>query len=132
MRTDHDFSPKGAGYASLGQRPRSAPPRDYRVLKGRPIGWNVHAAMTQSEVFEHLGQRACGGAYPAVRPETIGVWKVAPPKGGKILEAFHRPCAPLAEQAEGNGTQSRTLATLRDTLLPKLLSGELSVAELRN
>ena len=25
--------------------------------------------------------------------------------------------------------QSRTLATLRDTLLPKLLSGELSVAE---
>ena len=27
--------------------------------------------------------------------------------------------------------QSRTLATLRDTLLPKLLSGELSVAELK-
>ena len=27
-------------------------------------------------------------------------------------------------------TQSRTLATLRDTLLPKLLSGELSVVEL--
>ena len=26
--------------------------------------------------------------------------------------------------------QSRTLATLRDTLLPKLLSGELSVAAL--
>ena len=26
--------------------------------------------------------------------------------------------------------QSRTLATLRDTLLPKLLSGELSVAEM--
>jgi hypothetical protein len=29
----------------------------------------------------------------------------------------------------GNTEQSRTLATLRDTLLPKLLSGELSVAE---
>ena len=28
--------------------------------------------------------------------------------------------------------QSRTLATLRDTLLPKLLSGELSVAELNH
>jgi hypothetical protein len=27
--------------------------------------------------------------------------------------------------------QSRTLATLRDTLLPKLLNGELSVAELQ-
>ena len=31
-------------------------------------------------------------------------------------------------QAEDNKHQSRTLATLRDTLLPKLLSGELSVA----
>jgi hypothetical protein len=27
-----------------------------------------------------------------------------------------------------NDSESRTLATLRDTLLPKLLSGELSVA----
>jgi type I restriction enzyme S subunit len=42
-----------------------------------------------------------------------------------ILEAFHRTCAPLFEQAESNRVQSRTLATLRDTLLPKLLSGEL-------
>jgi type I restriction enzyme S subunit len=32
-------------------------------------------------------------------------------------------------QVEDNKQQSRTLATLRDTLLPKLLSGELSVAE---
>ena len=29
-------------------------------------------------------------------------------------------------------SQSRTLATLRDTLLPKLLSGELSVAEIQD
>ena len=29
-------------------------------------------------------------------------------------------------------TQSRTLATLRDTLLPKLLSGELSVVALES
>ena len=28
-----------------------------------------------------------------------------------------------------NGHQSRTLAALRDTLLPKLLSGEVSVAD---
>jgi hypothetical protein len=29
---------------------------------------------------------------------------------------------------KANSTESRTLATLRDTLLPKLLSGDLSVA----
>ena len=32
-------------------------------------------------------------------------------------------------QAEANQQQSRTLAALRDTLLPKLLSGELRVGE---
>jgi len=55
--------------------------------------------------------------------------KVAVPNEQKILEAFHQTCAPLFEQAEANRTQSRTLAPLRDALLPKLLSGELSVAE---
>jgi hypothetical protein len=32
------------------------------------------------------------------------------------------------EAAQANEVESRTLATLRDTLLPKLLSGQLSVA----
>jgi hypothetical protein len=31
---------------------------------------------------------------------------------------------------KANSTESRSLATLRDTLPPKLLSGELSVAEM--
>jgi type I restriction enzyme S subunit len=39
---------------------------------------------------------------------------------------------PLFERWISNLNQSRTLATLRDTLLPKLLSGELSVGELNH
>ena len=35
----------------------------------------------------------------------------------------------MPRAAKANSLESRTLATLRDTLLPKLLSGELSVAE---
>ena len=35
---------------------------------------------------------------------------------------------PFGAWVAANATQSRTLATLRDTLLPKLLSWELSVA----
>jgi type I restriction enzyme S subunit len=38
---------------------------------------------------------------------------------------------PLRRQMEQNLSASRTLATLRDTLLPKLLSGELSAADLQ-
>ena len=52
---------------------------------------------------------------------------VLPPK--EIMAAFTAKVAPLYAQITANLHQSRTLAILRDTLLPKLLSGELSVAE---
>ena len=44
-----------------------------------------------------------------------------------VLAAFERLTTPWFDRIDSNRTQSRTLATLRDTLLPKLLSGELSV-----
>lgn len=43
-----------------------------------------------------------------------------------VLDAFDRDVAPIFNKAFNNTLQSRTLATLRDTLLPKLLSGEIS------
>jgi len=46
-----------------------------------------------------------------------------------LLEAMTRTMSQLIDQLIANRIKSRTLATLRDTLLPKLLSGELSVAE---
>ena len=52
---------------------------------------------------------------------------VVPPQS--ILQQLFRPIDALLSQISANRAQSRTLATLRDTLLPKLLSGELSVAE---
>jgi type I restriction enzyme, S subunit len=100
----------------------------FAVITPTSVPWSfIHAAMTQPEVSDHLGQMADGGAYPAVRPEIIGAMQVALPNDPKILDAFHRICAPLFAHAEANRKESRTLATLRDTLLPKLLSGELSV-----
>jgi type I restriction enzyme S subunit len=99
----------------------------FAVVTPKKAPWSfVHIALTQPEVFERLGQLADGGAYPAVRPEVIGDLKLPVPDRPEILTAFHETCGPLLEQAEANRTQSRTLATLRDTLLPKLLSGEVS------
>ena len=46
-----------------------------------------------------------------------------------VLE-FCRNVRPLFEQWKGNVAESRNLAALRDTLLPRLISGELSVADL--
>ena len=50
---------------------------------------------------------------------------VIPPT--EIVAAYERQAGPLDEQIRTLENQSRTLATLRHTLLPKLLSGELSV-----
>ncbi len=100
----------------------------FAVLTPTKAPWSyIHAALTQPEVSDHLGQMADGGAYPAVRPEIIRAWKVAVPNKIEILEAFHRGCAPLFEKADASRNQSRTLTMVRDTMLPKLLSGKLTL-----
>ena len=52
---------------------------------------------------------------------------VIPPD--EIVAAYERQAGPLDEQIRVLENQSRTLATLRDTLLPKLLSGELRIPD---
>ncbi|MCS6245241.1 MAG: restriction endonuclease subunit S [Opitutus sp.] len=47
----------------------------------------------------------------------------------EIGEAFAKSIEPLFAKIRANTDQSRTLATLRDTLLPKLFNGELSVMQ---
>jgi type I restriction enzyme, S subunit len=119
---------RGSYFLSLNPPENRVASTGFAVLTPTKAPWSfLHAALTQPEVSDHLGHLADGGAYPAVRPEIIGAIQVALPNELKILEAFHRLCAPLFEQSEANRTQSRILATLRDTLLPKLLSGELRV-----
>lgn len=119
---------RGAYFLALNPPENRVASTGFAVLTPTKAPWSfIHAALTLTEVSDHLGQMADGGAYPAVRPEIIGSMKVAVPQEPKILEAFHSACVPLFEQAEANRIQSRALATLRDTLLPKLLSGELSV-----
>ena len=50
---------------------------------------------------------------------------LVPPR--PLIDAMTRIMSPFIEQIVANRQQSRTLATLRDTLLPKLLSGDLRV-----
>jgi type I restriction enzyme S subunit len=49
-----------------------------------------------------------------------------------VLECFEHNVRPLRAQMERHLAESRTLAALRDTLLPELISGELMVSEVRS
>jgi type I restriction enzyme S subunit len=46
-----------------------------------------------------------------------------------VVEAFKRQCQPWYDRIVANKQQSRTLAALRDALLPKLLAGEIRVVD---
>ena len=45
----------------------------------------------------------------------------------KILANFHKHCSPIFEQIRNNQQENKTLTNFRDTLLPKLINGEIEV-----
>lgn len=82
----------------------------------------------QPEFKAFVEARSHGTAQANVSGESIMEFPLVVPPSG-ILDAFNRECQPLLDRILSNHGESRTLATLRDTLLPKLLSGELSVED---
>lgn len=67
------------------------------------------------------------GSHQRIRSESVLEMKTVIPTP-EMVEAFTTVTKPMFDQINRNIAQSRTLTTLRDTLLPRLLSGELSVA----
>lgn len=88
----------------------------------------VYLSATQDSAIEHFAHVADGGAYPAVRPEVVvGIRSVLP--SNEVMKVFHDVTAPLLALIGANQLQAQTLATLRDTLLPRLISGQLRLPE---
>ncbi len=88
----------------------------------------VWCAATSQDAIERLAHLADGGAYPAVRPRAVLDTAVALPDA-RVRLAFSSLAAPLVNRMGATHRESRTLASLRDTLLPKLISGEIRVPE---
>jgi type I restriction enzyme S subunit len=77
------------------------------------------------EATAQLQQRTHGNVFDTITTETFKTLDCIFPTP-EITAAFDKLVEPLLGQIRANLHQSRTLATLHDTLLPKLLSGELS------
>ncbi len=112
---DRDGLTGSTGFAVL--RPKAS--------NDREIVW---CAATSRDNLDRLAHLADGGAYPAVRPRAVAETSVVlanvPARG-----AFSSMTAPWFDLIENNKRESRRLALLRDTLLPKLVSGWLRVRE---
>ena len=48
-----------------------------------------------------------------------------------VLEEFETLVTPMYEAMEANNVQSQALSKMRDTLLPKLMSGEIDVSSVQ-
>jgi very-short-patch-repair endonuclease len=86
----------------------------------------IYLAATAAENIEALAHLADGGAYPAVRPDVVIATPVIRPRD-KVLARFSIFSDSLLAKIAQNECESRTLAALRDKLLPKLITGELQV-----
>jgi very-short-patch-repair endonuclease/restriction endonuclease S subunit len=88
----------------------------------------IYLAATAADNIDTLAHLADGAAYPAVRPDVIAATPIVRPDA-ELYDQFSGAVRPLLAKITQNERESRTLAQLRDTLLPKLISGELRVKE---
>ena len=99
----------------------------FAVLTPKKIPPSFLYFLTTTEQFvDYLVSNADGSAYPAVLPERFADAEFSiPPKD--VLEKFESIISPMLAKIARNEKESHTLTNLRNTLLPKLLSGEVSV-----
>jgi len=88
----------------------------------------VYLAATRDEAIERLANLADGGAYPAVRPSIVAATPCVGPQPG-VRKAFSEIAQPLLNRIARNESNARTLSEIRDTLLPRLISGNLRLPE---
>jgi len=103
----------------------------FAALRPKELHWLefVYLVATSEVNIERLAHLADGGAYPAVRPEIVVQEDVVLPIQS-VAREFSRIVQPLFAIIQKKRKGGILLADLRDTLLPKLLSGELSVEAL--
>ena len=75
-------------------------------------------------LVESLKQRSHGSVFDTITTETMkGVFVIYP--DADVIQAFEMTLNPVMNRIKTNLEQVQTLATLRDTLLPRLISGQL-------
>jgi type I restriction enzyme S subunit len=78
--------------------------------------------------MENIKGRANGSTFMEISKKAFRpIEAVVPP--AELVHAFHEVAAALFQRLVENAHQAQTLATLRDTLLPRLISGQLRLPE---
>lgn len=102
---------------------------DILVIEPKTPSWFgfVLGHVSSVELVNYTDAASTGTKMPRTNWKDISKFKVAlPPES--LAEKFTEQITPLIDRIIANIHESRTLSSLRNTLLPKLLSGELDVS----
>ncbi|WP_158008537.1 restriction endonuclease subunit S [Vibrio cyclitrophicus] len=88
------------------------------------LQWCVHR-------MDEIKQRASGSTFAEISKKSFKPISVVVPTD-EVLSAYQKLVKPLYDAITSNARQNEQLSTLRDTLLPKLLSGEIKLEEENN
>lgn len=105
----------------------------FAVLRPREDKYRcfIYLSLTRTETIDWFAHVADGAAYPAIRPNVVGEHLVILP-GEHIINLFDSLAYSWLESIGIKESGNQTLKKLRDTLLPKLLSGQLRIPEVEN
>lgn len=101
---------------------------EFIVLRGcGAISYPYVACLSRLDSFrQHCIQNMVGSSgRQRVQNSCFDSFFLSLPKDERLLTSFDRVCKPMFEKMTVSGTEIKSLAKMRDTLLPRLISGEL-------
>lgn len=98
------------------------------ALRGKNGSGDYFVFLSAQCMVERLKAMAHGSVFSTITRQTFDAVRVGLPPDN-VLQQFERSAASLFDAILGNVNESRSLAQLRDTLLPKLISGELRISD---
>jgi type I restriction enzyme S subunit len=115
------------GYLAIAEVP-VAVNQGFIAMKPRPGISNLFLLRWASAAQEEIVSHANGSTFLEISRSSFRTIRVVSPSSS-IMNAFDRISRPMYRKVVENERESRTLAALRDALLPKLIRGEIRVKE---
>lgn len=101
----------------------------YRLRAKRPLTQEyLYFWLSSPPILEAMRRSGTGVAIPGLNSTAVKTLPIIVPPFD-VVEQFTSVAEPLVLSVLATARETRSLATLRDTLLPKLLSGELRVRD---
>ncbi len=105
---------------------------EYIVMRPKaPVPAEFGYLLARDAAFREQAIRSMTGTSgrQRVQSDSVAAFKLAAPSNEAVWDAFSGVVAPVFKTIKANAEAIATLAQLRDTLLPKLISGELRLLD---